>query len=85
MSDQPQAMRKLQKLQIARQLKSLYIDQQYIPIVFCYGIACYPDDSQAPEILVQIAKEKMRHNKRQLNQKPKENPPPFSSAMPFSG
>ncbi len=63
MSDQNQTMRKLQKLQIARQMKSLYIDQQHIPISFCYGIACFPNDANEGNELVKMATMKMRHNK----------------------
>ncbi len=63
MSNQNQTMRKLQKLQIARQMKSLYIDQQNIPISFCYGIACFPNDASEGNELVKMATMKMRHNK----------------------
>lgn len=62
-SDQSQTIKRMQKLKIARQIKSLYIDQQMIPIEFCYGLACYPNDSNDSEELVRIATMKMRLNK----------------------
>lgn len=69
LSEQSQAIKGLQKLKIARQLKSFYIDQQLIPIEFCYGVASYPNDSLDNEELVRMATEKMRSNKTKTPQK----------------
>ncbi len=66
LSDQSQATKGLQKLKIARQIKSFYIDQQLIPIEFCYGMASYPHDGLNNEELVRIAKEKMRSNRKKM-------------------
>ncbi len=79
LSDQSQATKSLQKLKIARQLKSFYIDQQLIPIEFCYGVASYPNDSLNNEELVRIAKEKMRSNRAK---KPAKNAMRQKAAQP---
>ncbi len=74
LSDQSQAVKRLQKLRIARQLKSFYIDQQLIPIEFSYGVACYPSDSTNNDELIRLATLKMRSNKSKTQKKtPAEN------------
>ncbi|MEZ8141412.1 ABC transporter substrate-binding protein [Enterovibrio norvegicus FF-33] len=63
LSDNSQAMRKINQIQKALQLSSLYFDQQVVPVKFSAGIGCYPYDGEHGEALVRIASKRMRANK----------------------